>query len=87
MIEDMDYEPWGINIERVSNGYQCYCYSGEGDYVEIIQEVTDNDISENDELVAMYHLLHKILDYFCQGGNKHDPERLTVKVLRKGVDY
>lgn len=81
--EDYTYQPWGIDIRRADNGYVCRCYGADTEYVEVIQEMIDNDISEDVEKVAMYNLLWTVLDYFDQGGCKHDKERIKINIEKR----
>ena len=76
---------FGMEIERVGNGYIVHTFEGEDGDVGF--EGKDEDVGpttsvirddENDELKSTEELLWEVIEYFGKQGSRYDAERLRI---------
>ena len=71
---------WNLKIIRADNGYIVVgTWDSDMERAEVITETVDDELPVDDpDKIAMYNLLHEIIDYFGMAGSKYDEYRLSV---------
>jgi len=72
-----EIERFKLEIERISNGY---ILIDSQDVKSVLQD-------KKTEVETSYELLWEIINIFGLAGSKHDPKRISVNIIKKGVDY
>ena len=69
---------WRVKIEKVDNGYIVDYAGGDWNTVKTYTDCTrDGDEILNKEHVV--EMLWDILEYFAEGGSKHDKKRISIE--------
>ena len=76
---------WQAIISKEHNGFTVKLDSGEGQYVQLYEEIEDNSLgvteSNKEHVVRM---LYDLLEHFAESGSKHDKKRIEIKYGKQG---
>lgn len=85
---------WKATIEKTDNGYILMALDGEGTRKMVFKIKDDNDETNRDHVIEM---LYELLEFFAEGGSKHDKRRITIgyipgneftnKDAKQGVEF
>ena len=85
---------WKATIEKTDNGYILTGIDGEGIRKMVFKEKDEQDETNRDHVIEM---LYDLLEFFAEGGSKHDKRRITMgyipgneftkKDAKQGVEF
>lgn len=74
---------WKVSIIRAKNGWIIeYWEEIEDDKWHKVERVFEDRDGEDDEKMSLIDALYEIVEYFGQGGSKHDAKRINIRYAK-----
>jgi len=75
---------WKVGLIRANNGWILeYWEEIKDDEWRKIERVFEDRDEDDDEKASLIDALHEIVEYFGQGGSKHDAKRIDIRYTEK----